>query len=73
METGHLVQVIHGDDIRCVWDDRRMNQSQPPQDSGGSRVHGVMNVEAPPSGRGRVITQRVFELVPTVPLPPKEP
>lgn len=69
VETGHLVQVIHGADMRCTWDDRGTNQSQTPPDSRESRVHGVMNVETPPSGRGRVITQQVFELVPMVPLP----
>lgn len=69
VETGNLVQVIHGEDMRCTWDDRGMDQSQILPGSRESRVHGVMNVEAPPSGPRGVITQRVFELVPTVPLP----
>jgi len=73
VETGHLVQVIHGADMRCTWDDRRTNQFQTSPDSRESRVHGVMSVETPPSGRGRVITQQVFELIPMVPLPLREP
>lgn len=66
-ETGRLVQVIPGDDVRCIWDGNGKNSSQDTSDGSwgdaapeGSRVHGVMN-----TGRG----QHVFELVPKVPLP----
>ena len=73
--TGHLVQIISGNDLRCTWDGRGMSQSQVifkgPWDElvlQEPRIHGVMNTESPkPAGRG-VATQHVFELIPTVPL-----
>jgi len=76
VKTGRLVQIIPGNDMQCVWDDRSTNHSR--ADSEGSRdeiisqeprVHGVMNMEAPQHDRRGVITQRVFELVPSFPLP----
>ena len=76
VETGRLVQIILGNDIRCIWDGRSQivlerswnERSWDGIVSQAPRVHGVMNTEAvQPGGRG-VTTQRVFELVPTVPL-----
>jgi len=78
IETGHLVQIIHGTDIRCVWDGRsdggtavdspegqEVNMVQEPQ------IHAVMNM--PESSAllrrpGRWSIQHVFELFPTIPL-----
>ena len=71
-KTGRLVQIISGNTMRCVWDNRGMSQSllisKGPGDDTASqepRVYGMMNAEAPqPEGRGAT-TQRMFELVPT--------
>ena len=71
VETGRLVQIIPGNDIRCIWDGRGTNQSGGSWDEVVSRkpgVHAVMNMESPRTGRGGVNTQHVFELVPKVPL-----
>jgi len=78
METGHLVQIIPGNDIRCVWDGRidsgavddstevhDLNIVQEP------RIHAVVNVpELSTLSRrpGRCCIQHVFELLPTIPL-----
>lgn len=76
LETGRLVQIICGNNIRCTWDGRGTNKSQPActgtSGEAVSRqpgVHGVMNVEGPHPDRGTVTTKHVFELVPRVPLP----
>jgi len=75
VETGRLVQIISGNDIRCIWDGRGTNHSQAISEgsweeivSQEPRVHGVMNMEVPQPGRRGVTTQHVFELIPTVPL-----
>ena len=77
VETGHLVQIISGNDIQCIWDGRGTNHSQTVSESSSdgvisqeSRIHGVMNmvVEAPQPGNRGVMARHVFELVPTVPL-----
>ena len=67
VETGHLVQVIPGDNIKCIWDDNGENSTQDPSEgfwgdaaSQESWVHGVMN-----SGPN----QHMFELIPKVPSP----
>ena len=66
-ETGRLVQVIPGDDIRCIWDGNGKNSSRDTSEGSWgdaapreSWVHGVMN-----SGPN----QHVFELIPKVPSP----
>ncbi|KAF9785478.1 CNH domain-containing protein [Thelephora terrestris] len=76
VETGCLVQIISGNDVRCTWDGRGANQSQPISEGSSDdvvsrqpRVHGVMNMEALLHGKRAVTTQHVFELVPIVPLP----
>ena len=69
--TGRLVQVIFGNNIRCICDGRGANQFQPIHKGSSDevlsqlpRVHGVMNMEAPqPDGRGAVMVEHVFELV----------
>ncbi|EIN06223.1 Dbl domain-containing protein [Punctularia strigosozonata HHB-11173 SS5] len=79
VENGRLVQIIPGNDVRCIWDGRGANilpattpgpegwQDGADQDA---RVHAVMN--APDTvmtpGRTRATAQHVFELLPTVPL-----
>ncbi|KAH8833385.1 CNH domain-containing protein [Flagelloscypha sp. PMI_526] len=86
LETGRLVQIIPGTEVRCIWDGRGVgnNVAQTPRlgPNGGelselqdAKVHAVMNapeMHAPGSGgRGassRVVTQLVFELIPTLPL-----
>ena len=71
-ETGRLAQIIPGNNLRCIWDGSGANQSQPIHEGSSDevffqhpRVHGVMNPGAPIG----VATERVFELVPTGPLP----
>ena len=78
IETGRLVQVIQGNDIRCVWDGRTLDGGAavvPPGDNTilqEPRVHAVMSMAEPPvqtAGRQlRGIMQQVFELFPTIPL-----
>ena len=75
VETGRLVQIISGHEMRCIWDGRGTNHSQAVSEgswdeivSQEPRVHGVMNMETTQPGRRGVTTQHVFELIPTVPL-----
>jgi hypothetical protein len=75
VETGRLVQIISGNDMRCTWDGRGTNHAQPVSEgpcdeivSQEPRVHGVMNMEVTQPGRRGTATQHVFELIPTVPL-----
>ena len=74
-ETSRLVQIISGNDTRCVWDGRGMSQSQVVSEGSvdninlqAPRVHVVMSEEVSRPGAEGVSTQRVFELVPTLPL-----
>ena len=76
VETGRLVQIISGNDMRCIWDGRVTNNSQAVlQGLWGEimlqepRIHGVMNTEIVLPDRG-VTAQHVFGLIPTVPLVP---
>lgn len=78
IDTGRLVQIIPGNEIRCLWDGR--GGGAPPAMTPGpdgwqdgvsqeSRVHAVMRAEpAPGHARARGVFQQVFELVPTIPL-----
>lgn len=75
VETGRLVQIIPGHDVRCIWDGRGLNSSG--QNLGSAddgveqeaRVHGVMSPEgAGAKGAGKAVAQHVFELIPTIPL-----
>jgi len=75
VETGRLVQIISGNDMRCIWDGRGTNNPQATSEgamdevvSQEPRVHGVMNMEVVQPGRRPATTQHVFELIPTVPL-----
>jgi len=68
--TGRLIQIIFGNDMRCICDGRGANQSQPIHTGSSDQmfsqqtgVYGMMNTEAAqPDGRG-VMTEHVFELV----------
>ncbi|KAJ7319295.1 CNH domain-containing protein [Mycena albidolilacea] len=83
IETGRLVQIIPGNDIRCLWDGRGVGSSiaATPGPDGepivqDAQVHAVMNGAEPtqPGGRpSRAVAQHVFELIPTVPLFLPEP
>lgn len=81
IETGRLVQIIQGNEIRCIYDGRGGGGSLNPNvRTAGSdfidreaQVHVVMNA-AEPAGPGgykpntnKVIAQHVFQLVPTQP------
>ncbi|TBU24200.1 Dbl-like domain-containing protein [Dichomitus squalens] len=82
VETGRLAQIIHGNDVRCIWDGRGVTGVPPatpvPEGYGQEtisqepRVHGVMNATDVPTGPnsrvGRPVAQHVFELIPTIPL-----
>ena len=77
IETGHLVQIISGTDIRCVWDGRGIDAGTAVSPEGENppmvqepRVHAVMNIPEPSSlpRRPRYSIQHVFELFPTIPL-----
>ncbi|KAK1225868.1 Rho guanine nucleotide exchange factor [Marasmius sp. AFHP31] len=83
LETGRLVQIIPGNDIRCIWDGRGAGPVNPGISSPHhdirqepivqeAQVHAVMNaIEGGP--RARAVVQEVFQLVPTVPLYLPEP
>ncbi|TCD64248.1 hypothetical protein EIP91_004317 [Steccherinum ochraceum] len=69
IETGHLAQIIPGNDIRCICDGRgsRLRSPTTPGDSQELRVQGVMN--APNASAIRTmgnVAQNVFELFPIV-------
>jgi len=83
VETGRLCQIIHGHDLRCIWDGRGAtippiapgpNGAWEEAPSQEARVHGVMRaddtslVRPGPSGAARGVVQHIFELIPTVPL-----
>lgn len=78
IETGHLVQIIPGTDIRCVWDGRGIDAGIAVSSPGGEnqgivqepRVHAVTNIPEPStlSRRPRYLIQHVFVLFPTLPL-----
>jgi len=74
----HLVQIIPGSDIRCIYDGRASDMT-PGVDPGpegyaeGStpadpRIHAVMRSASQASPYQRGIGQHVFELAPTIPL-----
>jgi len=74
VETGRLVQIISGNDMRCIWDGRGTDHSQAVSEGSWDemaprepRIHGMMNTEIVKFGRG-VTAQHVFELIPTIPL-----
>ncbi|KAG6879934.1 hypothetical protein C0992_009290 [Termitomyces sp. T32_za158] len=75
LATGRLVQIIPGNDLRCIWDGRGVSSSvtaTPPGDHiiQEAQVHAVMNAETSPTGasRSKAVAQRVVELIPTLPL-----
>lgn len=80
IDTGRLAQIIHGTEIRCIWDGRGSSapqvaspgpngwQENPSQEA---RVHAVMKASEPPrspGSRSSAVAQQVVELVPTIPL-----
>ncbi|KAG5653612.1 hypothetical protein H0H81_011984 [Sphagnurus paluster] len=84
IDTGRLVQIIPGNDVRCIWDGRGVGTNvaaNPTKDIDDqniqeAQVHAVMNaVDIPPQGgnRPKLIAQNVVELVPTVALFPPGP
>ncbi|KAG8875263.1 hypothetical protein FRB97_005316 [Tulasnella sp. 331] len=75
IDKGRLVQIIPGEDIRCVWDGTSTAVPRPstPGSSGpinstlhnsNARIHGVMSVADNGDGQGKEWRQRVFELLP---------
>ncbi|KAJ7065285.1 CNH domain-containing protein [Mycena amicta] len=77
IETGRLVQIIPGNDIRCIWDGRGVGSSivATPATDGeptvqDAQIHAVMNgVDSSPANRAsRALAQNVVELIPTIPL-----
>ncbi|KAF9785479.1 CNH domain-containing protein [Thelephora terrestris] len=73
VETGRLVQIISGNDMRCSWDGRGTYRAIPEGAlaevvSQEPRVHGVMNMEMPQLGNMGETVQHVFGLMPTAPL-----
>ncbi|KAJ7772977.1 CNH domain-containing protein [Mycena maculata] len=75
VETGRLAQIIPGTDVHCSWDGRSRASDSNEQNvaehrNQEARVHAVMNAPEPPVQLNqpvRAITQRVSELVPTIP------
>ncbi|QRV73994.1 Rho1 guanine nucleotide exchange factor 1 [Ceratobasidium sp. AG-Ba] len=84
VEKGNLVQIISGEDVRCVWDGRgaKIAPARTPgpggwddgTDTQESRIHCVMNTpDVPGQPKSKVQYQIISELVPTVPLFLPEP
>jgi RHO1 GDP-GTP exchange protein 1/2 len=79
IETGRLIQVIIGNDIRCIWDGRgagsnlsRVKGSEDSKEIQDAQVHAVMNVQDNNTAGGysrqpNIIAQNIVALVPTVP------
>ena len=73
IETGRLIQIISGNDIRCTWDGRAIGST--PADGQNSdsmqdpQVHVAMtNTELTTVGINmKAFAQKVFELIPTCP------
>jgi hypothetical protein len=79
VETGLLVQIIPGSDVRCIWDGRGVSTSAVSplhEDSQEAQVHVVMNATDSTNGSGTLknksIMQHVCELIPTVQLFPSD-
>jgi RHO1 GDP-GTP exchange protein 1/2 len=84
METGCLVQIIQGNDVRCLWDGRGVNSTvviPGPEDyqdriTSEVKVHAVTNAVEPAMQPGSSIrpskdmAQHIFELLPVESLPP---
>ena len=84
VQTGRLVQIIPGNDVRCIWDGRGVTgtpatTSDTPQGDGlettsswkGPKIYGAMNAEGPPAPGSREThptAQHLFMLVPIIPL-----
>lgn len=81
IDTGRLVQIIHGTEIRCIWDGRGTNPQLGTTPASGEwqnessqepRIHAVMRATELPRAPGArapaVVVQEVVELVPTIPL-----
>ena len=75
VETGRLVQIMQGKDVRCTWDGRGTRKPNALAESASapdtaleqSRIHAVMTSE-PAGANQHLVYQHVFELVPTVQL-----
>ncbi|KAL0567587.1 Rho guanine nucleotide exchange factor [Marasmius crinis-equi] len=71
LETGRLVQIIPGTDIRCIWDGRGAGPTNQvistPNSNRQIEVHVAMN-SVGDDLHPRVIVQKIFQLVSTVPL-----
>ena len=79
VETGLLVQIIPGSDVRCIWDGRGVSTSSISplhEDSQEAQVHVVMNASDSTNGPGALknksIVQHVCELIPTIQLFPSD-
>ena len=79
VETGLLVQIIPGSDVRCIWDGRGVSTSSISplhEDSQEAQVHVVMNSSDSTNGPGALknksIMQHVCELIPTIQLFPSD-
>ena len=79
VETGRLVQIIPGNDIRCIWDGRGsgLPPVQTPGPNGWSdtptpeaRVHAVMKAtdSSTSTAKSKVVAQHIIQLTPTIPL-----
>lgn len=81
IDSGRLAQIIHGTEIRCIWDGRgsTVPQAATPGPNGWeespsqeARVHAVMKApelpRSPGAARSAAVAQQVVELVPTIPL-----
>ena len=79
VETGRLIQIIPGNDIRCIWDGRGsgLPPVQTPGPNGWSdtptpeaRIHAVMKAtdSSTSTSKSKVVAQHIFQLTPTIPL-----
>jgi hypothetical protein len=80
VETGRLAQILPGKDIHCVWNARELNSNdnlttgdvsddQMIQEAQVHAVTSLVETSVQPVGRPpKAVIQRVFELIPTIPL-----
>ncbi|KAG6818483.1 hypothetical protein H0H93_004654, partial [Arthromyces matolae] len=70
LETGRLVQIGAGNNVRCIWDSRALHGTNSTKEDDDqiiqkAQVHAVMNKLASSAG-SKVIGQCVVELIPTL-------
>lgn len=72
VESGHVIRIIPGNEIRCIWDglsnaNSSLNTAESNVAVGEPWFHAVMGGAKSPSGDWEAVSQRLFALTPTLP------